>query len=253
MTERTEAGLLSKILRRLTTLENRRFTLPARLGGNGRQIANWNDATSDGFYWGDSASNQPEAGLMVGLVVRTGTRVTQEVHKADISLSSSMRTWRRVLAAGTWTAWVPVTGAPMLVTTDRGLTTIPGSTWTRLNTASSGGTFSKNDGFTFGVGGITVPRPGIYDVDATVRFGSATAGDARLLRLEADDVFPDGTGYGANWGRYASGMWANQNQRRQVTGKVPINNRLNIECYQNSGANMNVVLDTLSMVWLAPL
>ncbi|AWY05391.1 minor tail protein [Microbacterium phage Metamorphoo] len=111
---RTEEGMLGSILRRLTLVE-RRVTktpagLPARLGPEGQEVTNWNDAVLPGFYWSAAAAtNAPPSTTVitgtVGVSFASGQPVVfQEVRRgADPYQATSYRRYRST--AGVWTPW----------------------------------------------------------------------------------------------------------------------------------------------------
>lgn len=83
-------------------------------------------------------------------------------------------------------AWIPATGF-LLIGTAKGTTTVQtGSGFTDLNTSPNVGTDIRNDGYTYGVGTIAVPRPGIYAISAQVSFPSSTSGTQRGVRITAN-------------------------------------------------------------------
>lgn len=111
---RTPQGFFERIMQRLEALETRLGRiLPGRLGPQGVEITDWDDATAVGFYWGrPSIPNSPEMSTssFSGVVYYDGnptpTRLMQEawVITDPVSGRGSL-TWRRVHVNGAWTAW----------------------------------------------------------------------------------------------------------------------------------------------------
>jgi hypothetical protein len=86
-------------------------SVSARLGSQGQQVADWNDARTAGFYWSLSgALNAPFAERFAGEVRYVDTRIVQDVTApySDLSLT---RAWRRVWSGTSWSAWYAVTNA----------------------------------------------------------------------------------------------------------------------------------------------
>lgn len=234
------AGQFEEMKQRIGAQGRRRSGVPARL--TGAEISNWDDITLPGFYWGEDAANAPFAGKVMAEVMGDGTRLVIEARDPANLLTRSAR---RVFDGSSWAGWLMDDRRPgFLIGVNKGKTTVPHNSWTFLNTANSEGTNARNDGFTYGLGRILVPRPGIYDVDVSVRFGQTASGEARLLRMFADEA-PET--YGNEWHRVAS--WAAQQQVITLSGRLPLAGWFKVQAYQNSGANMDVVIDNISAEW----
>jgi hypothetical protein len=149
-------------------------------GQEGREAVDWNTALLPGAYWGNSATNAPETGLTGGRVFLVGTRIVQEVFKADITASSLVRTWRRVSSTGgaTWTAWYLTT--PGLVQgriLGSGLDQpVSGSGYTVVN--FEGASASYTDGVTWNGTDerFEITQAGWYQVTSTILFRPGSAG-----------------------------------------------------------------------------
>jgi len=107
---RTPAGLIQRIMQRLTSVESRLArggALPDRLGADGLQVTDWNTATDVGFYWGSGASNQPSgATKWVGITQSAdgGATLVQTLIRPDAP-TAPVQT--RTYSAGAWGAWGP--------------------------------------------------------------------------------------------------------------------------------------------------
>lgn len=117
---RSEDALLSGHERRIKLLERRISKtpagLPARLGPEGQEVDDWNDAILPGFYWGTAAANQPIADDAGGTGWWSGTvtyhpgsgttpRIFQEVREGRSARSGIV--YRRFYDGTVWTAWQP--------------------------------------------------------------------------------------------------------------------------------------------------
>uniref|UniRef100_A0AAU7J7R7 Minor tail protein n=1 Tax=Microbacterium phage Sunny TaxID=3144828 RepID=A0AAU7J7R7_9VIRU len=141
--------------------------------------------------------------------------------------------------------WYPVFGSmPVMMGSDKGTTTTPNNTWTFLNTGFGSGTTFRNNGFVFGTDKIDVPIPGLYQIEATVRFSPANTGEARLVRLWGDQS----SVYSNLWLRMAAGStWSgSQVQSLHISGLVPCASSFSVQTYQNSGSNNSVLLQDVS-------
>lgn len=114
----TGEGVIGRLIEDVDLLKRRGRFLPDRLGSQGRQVTNWNDAIEAGFYWGNvSAVNRPAGSTyLVGKVARNEMpgfeRIVQEVMMPSGTAPTSpygMMSWVRVgfLTGGTWgfSAW----------------------------------------------------------------------------------------------------------------------------------------------------
>lgn len=89
--------------------------LPDRLSPLAQEIADWNDATEVGFYWGRVGipnSPEPSGASFSGVVFYDGnpvpTRLIQELRTSSATHSRIVTTWRRTLVAGVWGSWYAV-------------------------------------------------------------------------------------------------------------------------------------------------
>ena len=82
--------------------------LPARLGAVAQTIADWNAATSNGWYMASNATNAPAASeWFIGYTENHGAVgwCTQTVHGFSTDSSSDTKTYRREQNNGAWGAW----------------------------------------------------------------------------------------------------------------------------------------------------
>lgn len=239
------AGQWTEALDRIGMQEHRRSRVPARLSNSGQQVTDWNDVQAVGFYWGDGAANAPFPGKVMAVAKSDGSRLVVEASDpANLITRSAVR----VLSGSSWAAWVIDDRRPaFLLGNDKGSTVVPHNEWTFLNTASASGNNFRNDGFTYGLGRILVPKPGIYDLDISVRFGQTASGEARLVRVFPDDL---SAAAGNVWLRNTA--WAAQQQVLSLSAKVMVDTHIKVQVYQNSGANMSVLLDNIALEWRGP-
>lgn len=85
---------------RLTLLERRLASagVPERLGTQGQEVSDWNDARATGFYWSPKgALNAPEDVVLVGVTQADGVgNVVQTVHQSGSGIAQSqLPGWRR--------------------------------------------------------------------------------------------------------------------------------------------------------------
>lgn len=113
--------------------KNGRYALPARLGTEGSQVTDWDQAAMVGFYWSEgTATNAPvpldgvaASGWAGFTTYHPGTdgqfRLLQEVRETRAAQSN--RVWRRYSEGSTWTPWR--TQGPFEGTTTRRNATVP--------------------------------------------------------------------------------------------------------------------------------
>jgi hypothetical protein len=93
------------------TLDNAR--LDTRLGSHCESVTDWNDATENGYYQGDTIANAPTTGWFIGHVVaHTNLWCVQTL----IDFTNSRSRWQRSNVNGVWGSWVQMTdtdGAPL--------------------------------------------------------------------------------------------------------------------------------------------
>lgn len=73
-------------------------------------VADWNDATNNGWYRASDGANAPDTGWFMGMVMNHGGAgwVTQEVHGFTMDSSADTLTYRREKNNGTWGSWYRV-------------------------------------------------------------------------------------------------------------------------------------------------
>ncbi len=87
--------------------------LAPRLGTLAASITDWNAATSNGWFVGNSASNGPSGGLLMGYVLNQGsTWVVQYVRGYAQALGGAIGCWRRQRRDGVWGSWVETPQTP---------------------------------------------------------------------------------------------------------------------------------------------
>lgn len=225
-TPRTLSDALSSIKRRLTLVE-RRLSL-ASGGGSGAVFMASSAAERDARY------PSPFQGLRVIRLDKGWEEMYYETYNSSTNPGGA-----------TPAGWYPFGGdVPKLVAENKGVTITTSAVWALLNTGFGDGQTYRNDGFTWGVGNIDVPYPGIYHVEATVRFSAANTGDARLVRLYGDEV----NVFSNFWLRMASGgTWSSsQVQSLHLSGFVQCASTFSLGTYQNSGSNNNVLLQDIA-------
>lgn len=225
-TPRSLGEALSSMKRRLTLVE-RRLSLSSSGGGSGALLMASSAAERDERY------PAPFQGLRVIRLDKGWEEMYYETYNAATNPGGAS-------PAG----WYPLGNGPTLIGISKGNTTLINGTWTWLNTGTGDGTNIRNDGFTYGAGDIDVPIPGVYDVSVTVNFGSTANGEARLVRLFADD---DATTFAQDWRRI--GSWSSQAQFINVAGTAQLGSKLMIQAYQNSGAAMNSLLANVEIAY----
>lgn len=78
--------------------------LPARLGASCQTVADWNAATSNGWYMASDAANAPIGGWLLGTItVHNADWIQQEVF--TFTSGPEVMRYRRHKNGGTWTAW----------------------------------------------------------------------------------------------------------------------------------------------------
>jgi hypothetical protein len=94
------------------------FDEPYTISIDSMEVADWDDATEPGFYWGSQALNGPTLANFVGHVftIEGGSvvgRIVQELISPSQIVSTVSNTWRRVFDPVTlvWSSWVDVGGA----------------------------------------------------------------------------------------------------------------------------------------------
>lgn len=122
---------------------------------------------------------------------------------------------------------------------NKGDTVVPSGPWTTLNTAPGVGTNVRNDGYTYGAGGIAVPSPGIYRVEAQVLFPNSGAGSAR------------GVAVGGSAGRFEdfhrASPFPNGAFPMSIAGTVQATTSIVIQALQDTGANQTVSLVSIAI------
>jgi hypothetical protein len=202
--------------------------LPARIGLVGLQVTDFNTATSNGWYWGQSAANAPVAGNYVAVRVDALNSAVDVQQEAWVYNDASMAQYRRRLFNSSWGAWVqtwPVAGTPGYGTSlpaspingqetilvdntsnpsyvwrfryNNGSTSpykwefIGGSGYAAVVQAGFTGTWSIGD-YTYHDGGgptLTVPRSGDYDIVSQAQISSArNQGGAYNAALMSYDI-----------------------------------------------------------------
>lgn len=97
----TQAKKQNSLDSRLSYLE--RASAREAAGAMGQKVTDWNQATDNGWYFGNGAANAPVAGDLMGRVYRNGSGViVQEIPDPSALVT---RVYRRVYS-GSWQAWV---------------------------------------------------------------------------------------------------------------------------------------------------
>lgn len=128
-----------------------------------------------------------------------------------------------------------------LVGLNKGTTVVPSGGFASLNTSSGVGTNLRNNGFTYGVGQILVPTPGLYSITVQVSFPANANGTQRGVRISVD-----GTTYIVDEPRHA--LTNNLLYRTLSVSGIPVNNGFEIGVRQDSGANLSVDLAFINVV-----
>jgi hypothetical protein len=77
-----------------------------RLGTVAKSITDWDDATENGFYYGNNAANSPTSADYMGLVLaHDADWIVQEVTLFTSTASANTESYRREKDDGTWTSW----------------------------------------------------------------------------------------------------------------------------------------------------
>lgn len=144
--------------------------------------------------------------------------------------------------------WYPVAGQmPTLIGHNKGNTVLANGSWTEMNTAAGSGTNIRNDGFTYGVGTIGLPLPGIYQISATVGFPGSNGGSLRSLLIA--------TSFGSEFGRSDLRLTAMSASSIMLSTSfiVPATTNFAIRAIQDSGGSMSAVgLAYISATFIGP-
>lgn len=207
---RTMEEILRDTRRRLLLVERRlsvRGGLPARLGPNGAQITDWNNATEVGFYWSDNgALNTPVADRFVGevYVINGGPLAGRVIQEVMLPAFSNMvtRTWRRTYnpTTGAWSAWFATNTSDAL----------PDPKWsfgpsaTSLTGGASSWQLIANSTFTY-----TPPYDLWVDVEASAIMKASTGYSMLGInitggRTVGTDEAPDNSGSTSHWTPFTS-------------------------------------------------
>lgn len=222
-----------------------------KLTGRGKLVTDWNSITEAGPVYGINATNAPFPGTVGAVVERHYDSLV--VIARDPSALFDVNAWRYRNSSGVWSGWrIEDRRVSRLVGLTKGTIAAPSGEWATIATSlGSGENKVLDSGYVYGAAGITVPRPGYYQVNAQVATGSATAGTTRGARLRADNAATE-------WTRVliriaGTAPWAPSTQEFALSFLMPINTILHVDAYQNSGATVNCALYGITMEYRGPL
>lgn len=162
-------------------------------------ITNWNDATTNGWYMGNGASNAPTSGSWYfGYVVAHNVNyIIQEVYQFTASVNAStIPKYIRAKMNGTWGSWTNVTVSKAVpsnaVFTDT-------NTWNPLKgaTTSTAGTAGYAPAPSAGAANRYLRSDGIWAVPPNTTY-SVASGSTNGLMSSTDKTKLDGIATGAN-------------------------------------------------------